>query len=102
MCADASHRCLEFAQFPPSDDRSFQAVGIPNISLGTLTELEAHQLWLMLNAGPDSGLADGFVPPILRTIHTPADTADKLDAAGMTLAYNVVMGLILELDRSAR
>jgi Zn-dependent M28 family amino/carboxypeptidase len=102
VCADASHRCLEFAQFPPSDDRSFQAVGIPNISLGTLTELEAHQLWLMLNAGPDSGLADGFVPPILRTIHTPADTADKLDAAGMTLAYNVVMGLILELDRSAR
>ncbi|MEO2195692.1 MAG: M28 family peptidase [bacterium] len=100
VCADAGHRCLEFAQFPPSDDRSFQAAGIPNISLGTLPELEAHQLWLMLNAGPDSGLADGFVPPILRTIHTSADTAVKLDAAGMTLAYNVVMALILELDRS--
>ena len=102
VCADAGHRCLEFAQFPPSDDLSFQAAGIPNISLGTLPALEAHQLWLMLNAGPDSGLADGFVPPILRTIHTAADTADKLDAGGMTLAYNVVMGLIIELDRSAR
>ena len=102
VCADAGHQCLEFAQFPPSDDRSFQAAGIPNISLGTLPELEVHQLWLMLNAGPDSGLADGFVAPILRTIHTPADTADKLEAGAMTLAYNVVMGLIFELDRSAR
>ena len=59
----------------------------------------AHQLWLMLNGGPDSGLADGFVAPIMRTIHTPSDTADKLEAGGMTLAYNVVMGLVLELDR---
>ena len=33
-------------------------------------------------------------------ISTPADTADKLDAEGMTLAYNVVMGVVLELDRS--
>lgn len=99
VCADAGHRCVEFAQFPPSDDRSFQASGIPNISLGTLSELEVHQLWLMLNGGPDSGLADGFVAPIMRTIHTPSDTADKLEAGGMTLAYNVVMGLVLELDR---
>lgn len=100
VCAEAGHRCVEFAQFPSSDDRSFQAAGIPNISLGTLQEPEVHQLWLMLNGGPESGLADGFVAPIMRTIHTPADTADKLEAGGMTLAYNVVMGLILELDRS--
>ena len=99
-CADGEHRCLEFDQFPPSDDRSFQAAGIPNVSLGMLTSLEAHQLWLMLNGGPDSGLAEGFVPPILRTIHTRADTADRLDAEGMTLAYNMVMGLLLELDRN--
>jgi len=102
VCADAGHQCLKFAQFPPSDDRSFQAAGIPNISLGTLPELEVHQLWLMLNAGPESGLTDGFVAPILRTIHTLADTADKLEASAMTLAYNVVMGLIFELDRSVR
>lgn len=100
-CADGGHRCLQFDQFPQSDDRSFQAAGIPNVSLGTLTSLEAHQLWLMLNGGPDSGLAEDFVPPILRTIHTSADTADRLDSAGMTLAYNMVMALLVELDRSA-
>ena len=43
-------------------------------------------------------LAAGFAPAILRTIHTPADTADKLTADGMTLIYNAVLGLLLELD----
>jgi hypothetical protein len=33
-------------------------------------------------------LAAGFTLAILRTIHTPADTADKLTADGMTLTYN--------------
>ncbi|MDA1093348.1 MAG: M28 family peptidase [Acidobacteria bacterium] len=98
-CADGGHPCLEFDQFPQGDDRSFQAAGIPNVSLGILTSVEAHQLWLMLNGGPNSGLAERFVPPILRTIHTQADTADRLDPEGMTLAYNIVMALILELDR---
>lgn len=96
-CADAGHRCIEFERFPPSDDRSFQASGIPNVSLATLPRLEAHQFWLMLNGG-SAGLRDGFVPDILRTIHTASDTADKLDPAGMTLAYNVVMGLVMALD----
>ena len=101
MCGDAGHQCLEFDRFPPGDDRSFQAAGIPNVSLATLPRLEAHQFWLMLNGESDgSGLRDGFAPHILQTIHTADDTADKLDPAGMTLAYNVVMGLVLELDRT--
>ena len=41
------------------------------------------QVWLLLNGGKESGLAAGFAPAILRTIHTPADTADKLTAEGM-------------------
>ena len=100
VCADAETRCLEFPRFPPSDDRSFQRAGIPNISLATLPHTEAHQLWLALNAGPEeSGLAPGFVPPILKLIHTANDTQDKLDAEAMTLAYNVVMELLLRLDQ---
>ena len=35
-------------------------------------------------------LAAGFAPAILRTIHTPAGTADKLTADGMALIYNAV------------
>jgi Zn-dependent M28 family amino/carboxypeptidase len=98
-CADGGHACLEFDEFPQSDDRSFQAAGIPNVSLGTLPRVEAHQMWLLLNAGRDSGLSERFAPPIFGTIHTPNDTADKLDAAGMTLAYEMLLGLVLELDR---
>lgn len=36
--------------------------------------------------------------PILRTIHTAEDTADRLTAAGMTLIHDAVTALILELD----
>ena len=99
-CADVGHECLEFAQFPPGDDRSFQAAGIPNVSLATLPRREAHQLWLVLNSGDDdAGLRDDFVASILRTIHTSADTAQVLDAHGMTLAYNMVLQVVLQLDR---
>ena len=68
--------------------------------MGILPALEAHQIWLLLNGGKESGLAPGFAPPILRTIHTADDTADKLTAEGMTRIYNAVLGLILELDAS--
>ncbi len=99
-CADGAHECLEFAKFPTGDDRSFQAAGIPNVSLSILPRLEAHQLWLLFNSGnDDAGLRDDFMPPILRIIHTPADTAQVLDARGMTLAYDMVMRVVLQLDR---
>lgn len=100
-CLVGGYQCLEFAQFPTSDDRSFQAFGIPNVSLATLPRIEARQLLRMLNGdNGDSGVDEGTVPPIFQTIHTRHDTADKLDPAGMTLAYNVVMGVVLELDRA--
>jgi Zn-dependent M28 family amino/carboxypeptidase len=100
VCAARDYPCLRLANFPLSDDRSFQAAGIPAISLGVLPALEAHQVWLLLNGGKESGLAPGFAPAILRTIHTPDDTADKLTAEGMTRIHNAVLGLILELDAS--
>lgn len=98
VCGTEGHQCIPFAAYPMSDDRSFSAAGIPSISLGVLPALEAHQIWLSLNGGKESGLAAGFAPPILRTIHTRADTADKLTPAGMTLIYNVVLGLVRALD----
>ena len=98
VCAARDYACLRFAAFPAGDDRSFQAVGIPAISMAVLPALEAHQVWLLLNGGKESGLTGGFAPAILRTIHTAADTADKLTPEGMTLIYNAVLGLLLELD----
>ena len=98
VCAAHDYNCLRFAAFPAGDDRSFQAAGVPSISIGVIPALEAHQVWLLLNGGKESGLAAGFVPPILRTIHTSEDTADKLTPEGMTLIYNAVLGLVLDLD----
>jgi hypothetical protein len=97
-CAEQRFACMEFPNFPQGDDRSFQAVQIPNLSLAILPALEAHQLWLMLNGGKESGLGEGFVPPILRTIHAPGDTAEKLDAAAMTRISDAVVNLVMELD----
>jgi hypothetical protein len=98
VCAERNYNCIRLPVFPVSDDRSFQAAGIPAISLAVLPALEAHQVWLLLNGGKESGLAPGFAPAILRTIHTAEDGADKLSAEGMTLIYNAVLGLLLELD----
>jgi acetylornithine deacetylase/succinyl-diaminopimelate desuccinylase-like protein len=100
VCTARDYNCLRYAAFPGSDDRSFQAAGIPAISMAVLPELQAHQVWLLLNGGKESGLAPGFTPAILRAIHSPEDTADKLSAEGMTLIYNAVLGLMLELDAS--
>jgi hypothetical protein len=98
VCAARGFACVGFPALPTSDDRSFQAAGIPAISLAVLPAIEAHQIWLLLNGGKESGLAAGFAPSILRTIHTPEDTADKLTPQGMTLIYNTVVDLVLELD----
>ena len=98
VCAEQRFSCVEFANFPQGDDRSFQAAKIPNISLAILPALEAHQIWLLLNGGKESGLAEGFLPSILKTIHTPGDTADKLDAAAMTRISDAVVSLVMELD----
>ena len=53
--------------------RSFQAAGVPNISLAVLRAAEAHQMWLLLNGGPESGLRQGFVPhlTIVRDARAP-------------------------------
>jgi hypothetical protein len=102
VCAHRGFGCVEFPQYPPSDDRSFQAAGIPNISLAVLPRVEAHQLWLLLNAGPESGLREGFTPAIVRTIHTAEDTLDKLDPEGMSLALDAVLNLLLQLDTARK
>jgi hypothetical protein len=98
VCTVQMVPCLDFPRFPNSDDRSFQAAGVPNISLGIAPATEAHQLWLLLNAGPESGLRDGFMPALIGIIHTPADTLDLADAAAMTRVHDVVVALVLELD----
>ena len=96
-CAALDTSCIGLVQMPPGDDRSFVKAGVPAVSLAILPAVEAHQLWLMMS-GPDSGLAQGKVPAIMTTLHTPADTIDKVDAAAMDRQAAFVTALIRRLD----
>ena len=99
VCLARRLPCLEFAPvFPPGDDRSFNAAGIPNVSVAFLPAAEAHQLWLLLNGGKDSGLKEGFMPGIFNNIHSPGDLLAKVEPATLDLAAGTLLDLVLELD----
>jgi hypothetical protein len=98
-CATEDISCVSFPVMPPGDDRSFVKAGIPTLSIGMLPAAEAHQLWLMLNAGTDSGLAPGTTPAILRTIHTPADTSDKVNGEAMARLLRFAQSLVRNVAR---
>lgn len=100
VCAARRLSCLEFASFPQGDDLSFEAAGIPNVSVAFLPAVEAHQLWLLLNGGgPEkSGLRGDFTPKILQTIHAPGDTLDKVDRATLERTPGILLDLVAELD----
>ena len=98
VCARHAVACVGTARMPPSDDRSFQRTGIPAVSLAVLPAEEAHRLWLVLNGELSDTLRAALAPPILQTIHTDRDTADKLEPAALTRAARVVTDLVLALD----
>jgi hypothetical protein len=100
VCAVQLVPCLEFPLLPRSDDRSFQDAGVPNVSLAIGPTVGVHQMWLLMNAGPDTGLREGFTPALAGIIHTPDDTIEHADAAAMTRMHDAVVALVLELDRT--
>jgi hypothetical protein len=98
-CAAEDIPCVGFAQMPPSDDRSFVRAGVPTISIAIVPAIDVHQLWLMMNAGPNSGSAQGMAPSILRTIHSPEDTPDKLDEEAMLRVQRFAVSLVRSVAR---
>jgi Zn-dependent M28 family amino/carboxypeptidase len=98
-CTAIAANCVEFPRMPPSDDMSFQKGGIPAVSIATVPESQAHQLWLLMNGGKESGLQTGFLPQILRTIHTTADRSSLVDRDAMVRAYRIALTLIAALGR---
>lgn len=93
-CASENAACVGFPQMPPGDDRNFVKAGVPTISVGIIPAVEAHQLWLMMNAGPASGLAPGTTPSIMRTIHTPDDVPGKLSEETMVRMQRFALALV--------
>jgi Zn-dependent M28 family amino/carboxypeptidase len=93
-CADESIDCLRFTQMPSGDDRSFGKAGVPTVSIAIQPAADAHQLWLMLHAGRQSGLAQGTVPPVFRTIHTPDDVPAKVDGTSVARMHRFALALV--------
>ena len=97
-CVEEQLDCQEFDQYPPSDNLSFQAAGIPNISIGVLPAAEAHRLWLFMNSDTEGIFPERFTPNVLATIHTPNDTSNSVESAAMELSYRAALGLVRRLD----
>ena len=97
-CVEIAAACVEFPRMPPSDDISFQKGGVPAVSMATVPAAQAHQLWLLLNGGKESGLQPGFTPRILDTIHTAADTSALVDRDAMAQAYRITVSLVTTLS----
>jgi hypothetical protein len=93
-CGQEQIDCVRFPRMPPGDDRSFGKAGIPTLSIAILPALEAHQLWLLLEGGAKSGLAEGARPAILGTIHTPDDTPARIDGAAIGRMHRFAAALV--------
>lgn len=97
-CAVSEITCMGFPRYPPSDDRPFQAAGVPNVSLAMNGTAASHQMWLAMNGGPESGLREGFVPDVFGIIHSSRDTIEHVSEAAMNHLHDLVVALVLELD----
>jgi hypothetical protein len=93
-CAKEAIDCVRFGRMPPGDDRSFGKAGVATLSIAILPALEVHQLWLLLEGGAKSGLAEGTAPAIMRTIHTPDDTPAKVDDAAIARMHRFAGALV--------
>lgn len=98
-CSQLLVDCFFSPQLPAGDFVSFDAAGIPSISLAILPSLDAHQVWLMLNKPSDSTLPIEFHPSIAKVVHTSNDTVDKLDPTTMTMACHLISLLLARLDQ---
>jgi hypothetical protein len=98
-CLAVTRACIELARMPPSDDISYQKAGIPAVSIASVPRVDAHQLWLFVNGGKDSGLANGFQPGVLRTIHSAADTPSLVESTTLARVYRIVVGLVRRLAK---
>lgn len=97
-CLDAGVDCFAFGRYPPSDHLAFRKIGAPATSISILPRGEVHQMWLFLNAGAAAGLEPGFVPRVLRLIHTPQDVMDAIEPQAIDLAARLAVRLVLAAD----
>lgn len=98
VCARKARDCVRFTSYPPSDDRPFADAGVPVVSIGVQPAADAHQMWLLMHKGPQSGLAEGVVPRVFTLIHTPADNMAAIEPAAVELAWEMAVDVVIALD----
>lgn len=98
LCAARAMSCLDFPEYPPSDDRAFSAAGAPTISLGHQTRTEAEKLRAFLLNPPTSASNPTTIPAVLALIHTPNDTLARVEPATLAQTADFVTALVMKLD----
>jgi len=98
LCTAEAMSCLDFPQYPPSDDLVFSGAGVPTVSLGFLPKTEAEALKVFL-ADPAAAMkAKTPMPAILGLIHTANDKIEKVEPATLAAAAEVFTSLVMKLD----
>jgi Zn-dependent M28 family amino/carboxypeptidase len=82
VCTELQHSCLEFPNFPPSDDRSFDAANLPVVSVAFIPPLQSLTM----------------IQSLMKLLHTPDDNLDKIQPASLDPVLRVVLNVVLRLD----
>lgn len=98
LCTARAMSCLDFPQYPPSDDRAFSAAGAPTISLGHQPKAEAEKLRTFMLNPPTATPDPASIPAVLKLIHTPNDTAAHAEPATLAQAADFIAALVMKLD----
>lgn len=98
LCTARAVSCLDFPQYPPSDDQVFSAAGVPTVSLGYLPKAEAETLRVFM-ADPAAAMKEKKpMPAILGLIHTPNDKIEKVEPATLAASADTFTALVMKLD----
>lgn len=98
LCAELARSCLDFPEYPPSDDRAFSAAGAPTISLGHQPKAEAEKLRAFMLNPPQDAPDPSTIPAVLTLIHTSNDEIDRVEPATLLSLSDFVTALVLKLD----
>lgn len=98
VCAERAISCLDFPEYPPSDDVAFAMAGAPVLSLGHQPKAEAEKLRAFMLNPPTSAPDPATIPAVLMLIHTPNDTIARVEASTLALAADTFEALVLKVD----
>ena len=98
VCTKRALSCLDFPEYPPSDDVAFAAAGAPVISLGHQPKAEAEKMRAFMLNPPTSAPDPSTIPAVLMLIHTPNDTIARVEASTLALAADTFTALVLKVD----